>query len=38
MTATHRYADGVTVGIKGFTDATLNSGNVSEDAEEGDPT
>ena len=37
MTESHRYADGVTVGVKGYTDLTMNAANVIEGAEEGDP-
>ncbi|HEY5978161.1 MAG TPA: hypothetical protein VIT41_00880, partial [Microlunatus sp.] len=39
MTATHRYADGATVKISGFTDATIGPNTASEDqtAKEGDP-
>ena len=39
MTATHRFADGVTVAVKGFTEATIGPGTSSEDetAKEGDP-
>ncbi|HEY5786817.1 MAG TPA: hypothetical protein VIT65_18780 [Microlunatus sp.] len=39
MTATHRHADGVTFGIKGFTDATIGPDTASEDEDtkRGDP-